>query len=65
MTHEHPIPAGSPFEAYQLTSRTVALACQKDGATAAAQQLAPRRMSCGWWSPLFDAVLRVPEVPHA
>lgn len=59
MTYEHPIPvAGGPFEAYQAAARAMSLASQKDGASAAAERLAPRRMSFGWWSPLFNVVLR-------
>ncbi|HCZ33031.1 MAG TPA: hypothetical protein DHV93_05985 [Holophagaceae bacterium] len=65
MTHEHPIPgAGTPLDAYQLAARTMSLACQREGASAASDRLAPRRMSFGWWSPLFDVVLR-PGGSHA
>ena len=62
---DHPMPACStPFAAYQLAARTMSLACHRYGASAAAAQFAPRRMACGWWSPLFDVVLPA-GVPRA
>lgn len=66
MTREHPLPlCPSPFAAYDLAARTMAHECRDLGASEAAARFEPRRINGGWWSPLFDCVLRTPEVARA
>lgn len=65
MTGEHPLPlCTSPLGAYDLAGRTIDREIRDLGAAEADRRFAPRRIYGGWWSPLFDCVLRVPEVPR-
>lgn len=59
---DHPLPlCPSPFAAYDYASRAFGYEVRDLGASEASRRFAPRRVYGGWWSPLFDAVLRVPE----
>lgn len=63
---DHPIPlCTSPLGAYDLAGRMMDREIRDLGASEAARRFEPRRIYGGWWSPLFDAVLRTPEVPRA
>lgn len=66
MTREHPMTLYScPLVAYNLAGRAMEHKSRELGSAKAADLYAPRRLSVGWWSPLFDVVLRFPTVPHA
>lgn len=58
----HPIPlVTTPMSAYEYASRSFCHEVRDLGASEATRRWAPRRIFGGWWSPLFDVVLRVPE----
>ncbi len=66
MTNEHPLPlCVSPLGAYDLAGRSMDREIRDLGASEAARRYAPRRIYGGWHSPLFDVVLRTPEVNRA
>jgi hypothetical protein len=54
----------SPLVAYEQAARAVASKCRELGASEAAARYSPRRLTCGWWSPLFNTVLTAGR-PHA
>ncbi len=63
---DHPIPlCASPLGAFDLAQRSILREIQDLGASEAARRFEPRRIYGGWFSPLFDTVLRVPEVRRA